>query len=730
MSKKRILGFLLAFCMLIPGISIDAVATAAEPTNVALATNGTTITSNRISGFGEENDLGLDEMIDGVGSNYGITEGCDKDDETTLDLIFKQSYAVSKVRMRVRELSTDPVYATAPVDYTLSVWTANGWKAVVKVEDHVQSKSNEWIEHEFEAVACRAVRLSVTEHGCDGGNTYAIYLREFEAYGIPTEEVVATPPAQGMFYNVTATIYDAREGQYGIVWHSTKNLAEPKIQVVSEKDKNNFDESLGEYDVTVSSSEGYYIYKGIISGLEASTCYYYRVGDTSVNLFSEWGSFVTSSLDESAFTFFHMTDTQNYYSQWNTVLSSAFSLYDDAKLIVHTGDLVEWGPDAGEWKTAFDTTKDYLSNTLLTSIAGSHHESQGTELYDHFNFKVPNSQDPDGGLYYSYDYNNVHFTMIDINDYSSESEQLSPTQIQWLIQDLKNTDKEWKVVGLHWSMYSAGLRLNFAEIAAIRAQLEPIFSEYNVDLVLSGHDHVYTRTYPIKNGAVVQDIETSLVTIGGKETSFDVNPNGTVYLLSNTSGGTFYELKYSGEWFSAKDGQPNQSMFSAITVDGDKLIINAYTVDQNTGATQLYDTYAMMKTKIESDDDLKDDETTDCDKTQLNSAIESAKALKRGDYTKDSYEVLKAALVKAEAVFQNSEATQAVVDEATTQLLVAIDKLVKKELPVLDSQENESQKAEPPATGDNNNLGVLFLVAFLAVMGISVVIDNKRRRNS
>ena len=154
MSKKRILSFLLAFCMLISVISIDAVATAAEPTNVALATNGTTITSNRISSFGEENDLGLGKMIDGDDANFGITEECDKDDETTLDLIFKQSYLVSKVRMRTRELSTNQGYATAPVDYTLSVWTSNGWKEVKKVVDHVQSESNEWIEHEFEAVAC------------------------------------------------------------------------------------------------------------------------------------------------------------------------------------------------------------------------------------------------------------------------------------------------------------------------------------------------------------------------------------------------------------------------------------------------------------------------------------------------------------------------------------------------------------------------------------------------
>ena len=192
MNKKRILSLLLAFCMLVSVVSIDAVVSAAEPTNVALATNGTTITSNRISSFGEQNGLGLEQMIDGNTGNYGITKECGKDEETTLDLTFKQSYLVSEVRMRTRETPT------SPVDYTLSVWTTNGWKEVVQVVDHVQTEDSEWLEHTFSAVACRAVRLSVTEHGNDG-STYSIYMREFEVYGIPTEEVVAEPP---VLYNL------------------------------------------------------------------------------------------------------------------------------------------------------------------------------------------------------------------------------------------------------------------------------------------------------------------------------------------------------------------------------------------------------------------------------------------------------------------------------------------------------------------------------------------------
>lgn len=399
-------------------------------------------------------------------------------------------------------------------------------------------------------------------------------------------------------YSITATVYISEKGEYGISWHTKDKSSEPVIQIT--KEKGSFDESLTVVsEIAASEHNGYYAYKGIVTDLEPSTRYYYRVGDKATSVFSESRSFVTSSPESDSFTFFHMTDTQGGYSNWKKVLMSAMSLYD-AQLLVHTGDLVDNGAEESDWKSAFKATEEQLGSLLISSVAGSYHESNGTELYENFNFYVPNDQDVNHGIYYSYDYNNVHFTMLDVNDYSEETGTFSDAQIKWLKNDLKKTDKQWKVVGMHWGIYTAGPRYFTQESANLRKNLEPIFDKYNVDLVLFGHDHVYTRTYPIKNGKVIEKPQTIEDQINGVDTTFDLNTGGTVYLLSNTAGNKFYDLSLSDESikYIAEYDQSYTPMFSAITVEGNKLMINAYIVDTETGEAMLFDTYAMMKTEV------------------------------------------------------------------------------------------------------------------------------------
>jgi hypothetical protein len=71
-------------------------------------------------------------------------------------------------------------------------------------------------------------------------------------------------------------------------------------------------------------------------------------------------------------------------------------------------------------------------------------------------------------------------------------------QANWLAADLAAVDRSktpWIVVAGHRPWYSSG-----SVCAACRTAFETVFIEYNVDLVLSGHFHVYERNAPIKNG--------------------------------------------------------------------------------------------------------------------------------------------------------------------------------------------------------------------------------------
>ena len=69
-----------------------------------------------------------------------------------------------------------------------------------------------------------------------------------------------------------------------------------------------------------------------------------------------------------------------------------------------------------------------------------------------------------------------------------------PEQIEWLREALATSTVPWKVAALHHPPYSSGGR---GSSLAVREVLEPLFVEYGVDLVLTGHDHHYERTVPI-----------------------------------------------------------------------------------------------------------------------------------------------------------------------------------------------------------------------------------------
>ena len=70
-----------------------------------------------------------------------------------------------------------------------------------------------------------------------------------------------------------------------------------------------------------------------------------------------------------------------------------------------------------------------------------------------------------------------------------------PVQRVWLEATLASTTARWKVVALHHPPYSAGYQGSSEDV---RAAFSPSFERYGVQLVLSGHDHDYQRSVPIR----------------------------------------------------------------------------------------------------------------------------------------------------------------------------------------------------------------------------------------
>lgn len=230
------------------------------------------------------------------------------------------------------------------------------------------------------------------------------------------------------------------------------------------------------------------------------------------------------------------------------------------------------------------------------SVSGNHDVFNNT-FNDHFNFSYPD-QNVSNGTYYSFDYDNTHFTMLNTNDASSQG--LGEDQFNWIEQDLKQAranGTKWIVVTMHKGTQTVAGHIDDSDVVAMRAQLQPLFSKYNVDLVLQGHDHVYSRTVPLDGLNPQLNVE-SFTSKGVKNLS---NPSGTTYLNGNTSGVKFYN-PWSDEDI-AKYGvypdiklQDNKQTFVTLEITDEQLSLNSYSfsVEKNE-EPQLIDSLVIIQ---------------------------------------------------------------------------------------------------------------------------------------
>jgi 3',5'-cyclic AMP phosphodiesterase CpdA len=94
-----------------------------------------------------------------------------------------------------------------------------------------------------------------------------------------------------------------------------------------------------------------------------------------------------------------------------------------------------------------------------------------------------------GQRYYTYTRNNVRFFALDSN-------LVDRKQLEWIEAALKDAREDWKICYFHHPLYSNANRHGSA--IDLRVLLEPIFVKYGVNVVFSGHDHVYERVKPQK----------------------------------------------------------------------------------------------------------------------------------------------------------------------------------------------------------------------------------------
>lgn len=245
-------------------------------------------------------------------------------------------------------------------------------------------------------------------------------------------------------------------------------------------------------------------HKAVATGLSADTRYRFRVGDAASGLWSDWGSFKTAG--SGGFTFICLTDTQAAIGRDADIsantLAVAKGIAPDAAFVVHSGDVVDKGLDESLWRMTLNAAQADLLHTTLVPAAGNH-ERSGHAFDQHFNLAAPLGSDTQSGAYYSFTYGPVHVVTLNTNEPSGSIANLSDSQVAWLKEDITAARQGGAlrvVVNLHKGMYSLGPYATDAGITGKKGQrtlLSPLLETLEVDLVLQGHDHFPSRTYPL-----------------------------------------------------------------------------------------------------------------------------------------------------------------------------------------------------------------------------------------
>lgn len=384
-------------------------------------------------------------------------------------------------------------------------------------------------------------------------------------------------------------------------------------------------------------------------GLKPGTAYAYRVGDGKN--WSDIRHFKTLK-DSNNLTFNVLGDTQVNQAEQLNPMDAVFKKMEDAKTLpdfaIHVGDFNDNQTTFGEadmTASMFNKHPAYDSLDMI-HVLGNHEYmgDDGTKATEMLGVPGNNGPKINTKGTYSVDYGNMHIASIGWTDNPQEMQQ----ELDWLRKDMKATNKTWRIVTTHQPAYNKNPA--DSESSMFHKMLPPVCDELGIDIVFSGHDHSYGRTFPL---------------VGGKR-----GAQGTTYIAAGHTGDKTYDIRANEPevWdYIQKEADKSQKTFLTLSVDGSRM--NLVTRDEK---GQLVDKHEIKAMKHNTTNNgASASQTTTDEKTILLATIKDAEKLKAREYTSASFSAFTKQLVQAKQVAHDPKATNVELKAANLSLIKA-----------------------------------------------------------
>ena len=461
----------------------------------------------------------------------------------------------------------------------------------------------------------------------------------------------------------------ADETELNFAWYSPDNGSAATPVVHFGTDRNNltaYTGASGDVDDSLTDGAAYHYNHVTVTGLQENTTYYYTVEKNGVQSAVE--TYRTGDFDSiqmlyvgdpqvgaskgqpqngealSADSGTANTAARNDGFAWNRTLNIAMEENPGIDFIISAGDQVNKTGQPKEEEYAAYLSADVLASMPVATTIGNHDSLNPDYMYHFYN---PNSTDygttQAGGDYY-YSYGDGLFIVLNTNNYNAaEHEQAIQEAIA------SDPDATWRIVTIHQDIYGSGLDHSDTDGMILRTQLTPIFDEYDIDVVLQGHDHTYSRTkmlygdgqshgtyefqlnedgtdydwdhaYNTSNNTSIalspEEGDTAgqaaldafqqdnlCYTIEQTDGNTVRNPKGILYMTANSaSGSKYYELISTQQDYVAERSQNWLPSYSVISMDSDSFTIDTYQITDAGVAEKIDETFTIIKDDTTSTD--------------------------------------------------------------------------------------------------------------------------------
>lgn len=243
---------------------------------------------------------------------------------------------------------------------------------------------------------------------------------------------------------------------------------------------------------------------------------------------------------------------------WARTLDTA-TAKTDASFVMCAGDQVNVAIDLREYN-AFLYPEALRSIPVMAAV-GNHDFYSDLFACRFYNPNVADDVLSTAGNDYFFARGNALFVVLNSNNFLIEDHRAALNAAVSAYPDAK-----WRVVMMHHSVYFSG-----SDDDIVANIFTPMFDEFDIDLVLSGHEHTYSRTEPLTAGKS--------------------DPDGVTYLATTTASGCNYDNYENNDERIVNAKHLEEPAYSVLDFSENAIKVSSYTTDTD----ELFDEFTIEK---------------------------------------------------------------------------------------------------------------------------------------